>query len=226
VKLYLKSKQKKLVFDNKEILVQYTISKRKSIVIRIVSKDSIEIKAPYFMSEKNINKYIKKKSDWIKKHCENILENDRSSLFYLGKAYTIKKSDIVDIEILNNYIIIPYNYCDNDIYNWYKSQTKIHVNKLYKNMTFERIPNKIIIKKQKKRWGTCTSKGNIYINGLLSMCKSEAIEYIIYHELCHLVYMNHSKDFYNLLEKYCKNYKNMKKWLKENQHNIVIDVCK
>lgn len=75
-------------------------------------------------------------------------------------------------------------------------------------------PNKITIKQIKYAWGSCSSKKNITLNLELIKYSQEAIRYVILHELCHIKYMNHSKDFWNLVEKYMPNYKLVKKEFK------------
>ena len=73
------------------------------------------------------------------------------------------------------------------------------------------VPNKITIKKIKYAWGSCSNKKNIAINLELIKYSEQAIRYVILHEFCHIKYMNHSKDFWNLVEKYMPNYKQVKK---------------
>ena len=75
-------------------------------------------------------------------------------------------------------------------------------------------PNKITIKQKKYAWGSCSSKKNITLNLELIKYSQEAIRYVILHELCHIKYMNHSKDFWNLVKKYMPNYKQVKKEFK------------
>lgn len=77
------------------------------------------------------------------------------------------------------------------------------------------VPNKIRIRDIKYAWGTCSANKNITINYKLIKYSKQAIRYVILHELCHLKYMNHSKDFWNLVEKYMPNYKEVKKEFKE-----------
>lgn len=76
------------------------------------------------------------------------------------------------------------------------------------------VPNKITIKKIKYAWGSCSNKKNITINLELIKYSEQAIRYVILHEFCHIKYMNHSKDFWNLVEKYMPDYKQVKKELK------------
>lgn len=74
--------------------------------------------------------------------------------------------------------------------------------------------NKIRIKELKYAWGSCTSKKNITINSELIKYEEEIIKYVVIHELCHLKYMNHSKLFWNEVEKHMPNYKGVRKMLK------------
>ena len=75
-------------------------------------------------------------------------------------------------------------------------------------------PNQVRIKNIKYAWGSCSSKKNISINVKLAKKPKEAIEYVVLHEMCHLRYMNHSKKFWDLVEKYMPEYKEYKKILK------------
>lgn len=76
-------------------------------------------------------------------------------------------------------------------------------------------PNKMRIRDIKYAWGTCSTNKNITLNYKLIKYNEEVIRYVILHELCHIKYMNHSKNFWSLLEKYMPNYKNIKKELKK-----------
>ena len=73
------------------------------------------------------------------------------------------------------------------------------------------VPNKIRIRDIKYAWGTCSANRNITINYKLIKYSEQAIRYVILHELCHLKYMNHSKEFWGLVEMYMPNYKMVKK---------------
>ena len=73
----------------------------------------------------------------------------------------------------------------------------------------------IRIKDQKSRWGSCSSKRNMNFNWRLLMAPEPVCDYVIIHELCHLIHMNHSADFWNLVESICPDYRQYKKWLRE-----------
>jgi len=75
-------------------------------------------------------------------------------------------------------------------------------------------PNKIRIRQINYAWGSCSSKKNITINGKLIKYSKQAIRYVILHELCHIKHMNHSKEFWDLVQCYMPDYKEAKKELK------------
>jgi len=75
-------------------------------------------------------------------------------------------------------------------------------------------PNKVKLKNIKYAWGSCSSKKNISINMQLATKEEHIIKYVVLHEMCHLKYMNHSKDFWDLVESYMPDYKIYKKKLK------------
>ena len=75
-------------------------------------------------------------------------------------------------------------------------------------------PNKVRIKPIKYAWGSCSSNKNITINLNLATKEDKVIEYVVLHEMCHLKFMNHSKDFWNLVESQMSDYKECKRNLK------------
>lgn len=107
-----------------------------------------------------------------------------------------------------------------------KEKKKLEKNPLYKQEQFKQIveknanelikitgliPNKIRIRDIKYAWGSCSCNKNITINNKLISYSENAIKYVILHELCHLRYMNHSKEFWNLVQRYMPEYKEVKK---------------
>jgi predicted metal-dependent hydrolase len=76
--------------------------------------------------------------------------------------------------------------------------------------------SRIAIRDQKTRWGSCSAKGNLNFNWRLVMAPSWVSDYVVVHEICHLKRMDHSKAFWQMVEKYMPHYKEAKKWLKVN----------
>lgn len=76
--------------------------------------------------------------------------------------------------------------------------------------------NRITIRNQKTRWGSCSGKGNLNFNWRLLMAPIEVLDYVVVHELCHLVYMNHSREFWQMVEQILPEAGQYRKWLKNN----------
>ena len=80
---------------------------------------------------------------------------------------------------------------------------------------------RITIRNQKTRWGSCSSKGNLNFNCLLMLAPPEVLDYVVVHELCHRKQMNHSKAFWSEVEKVLPDYKEARKWLKEDGSQMI-----
>ncbi len=76
------------------------------------------------------------------------------------------------------------------------------------------------VRQYKARWGSCNSRGELSFNYLLMMTPNWVIDYVIVHELCHLIHMNHSKDFWQLVAKHYPNFQLAKSWLKTHQRHL------
>ncbi len=76
-------------------------------------------------------------------------------------------------------------------------------------------PKRVYIKDQKTRWGSCSSLGNINLNLRLALLPDDLFEYVLVHELCHLTEMNHSADFWALMEHYLPDYRDLRGRLKQ-----------
>ena len=80
--------------------------------------------------------------------------------------------------------------------------------------------NSVKIKNYKSRWGSCSSKGDISFNWKIIFAPENIIEYLVVHELSHLIHFNHSKLFWNKVKEFQYNYKENRKWLKENGYKL------
>lgn len=94
---------------------------------------------------------------------------------------------------------------------------------------FEQIADKLafnwtrlFIRSQKTKWGTCSTRGNISLNWRLIMCPPEILDYIIIHELCHTVHMNHSKSFWKLVKEHYPHVDEAHKWLKTEGNQVFL----
>lgn len=81
----------------------------------------------------------------------------------------------------------------------------------------------LTIRDQKTRWGSCSSRGTLSFNYRLVFAPVDVLDYVVVHELCHLTHMNHSKDFWNLVESVMPDYKKHKKWLSDHGHELTLE---
>ena len=213
--------------------------------IEIISPRSVSISFLKKVLEKK-SSWIMKTLDKFENVDESFKErkyvNDEV-YYYLGEEYKLKivedkntqnnKKNYCYIDIKEKNLIITTNnnegdYIKNELKKWYKIESekivlkRLEVLKIEKPMMNKLVPNIIKIKEQKKRWGSCTSKKTIYINSRISMAKVHVIDYIIVHEFSHLAHMNHSKDFYNLVEEILPDFKKSEKWLKDNSYKLTL----
>ncbi len=82
--------------------------------------------------------------------------------------------------------------------------------------------NRITVREQKTRWGSCSSRRNLNFNWRLLLAPDEIVDYVVVHELAHLREMNHSAKFYAIIESILPDYKNRQNWLKENGYRLFL----
>ncbi len=204
------------VVNNIEYEVVIEKKNNKNTYIRI-KENKIYITTNYFASKSYIQSLLDKNYDVIKKMIDkNNQRLERSNKFYfLNKEYDIIFVNYCDIEISSNKIFVK---SEDYLNKWLKKQTEIifkeRLDYIY-NLFEENIPYpKLKIRKMKTRWGVCNKNNSITLNSELIKYGYEQIDYVIIHELSHFIHFDHSKDFWNLVSKYCKNYKEIRKSLK------------
>ncbi|MBR3810858.1 MAG: M48 family metallopeptidase [Agathobacter sp.] len=112
-----------------------------------------------------------------------------------------------------------------DLKKWYKKQAAAYITKrveYYKDIVGVTV-NSVSIKSRKSQWGSCDSNGDITFSWRLVMARPEAIDYVVIHELCHRKHMDHSREFWNQVQKYMPDFKAQKQWLEENSVNLNIE---
>ncbi len=83
---------------------------------------------------------------------------------------------------------------------------------------------RVTVREQKSRWGSCSSKHNLNFNWKLIMAPPECLEYVVIHELCHLLYFNHSRQFWAEVEKRMPGYAVWRKWLKQHGSELSLNI--
>lgn len=174
-------------------------SNRKTVAIQVNSDRSVTVRAPRSASEKDIEEILKKKKAWISKHIEKIKETKERVEAEPTEKLTREKVIALAEEALK---VIP---------------ERVEYFAKVIGVTY----GKITVRNQKTRWGSCSSKGNLNFNCLLMLAPPEVLDYVVVHELCHRKQMNHSKAFWLEVEKVLPDYKEARKWLKEEGSQMI-----
>jgi predicted metal-dependent hydrolase len=219
----------KLVIDNKEFTYQIRFStKAKYLQLRITQFNQLEVVIPKRYSIKDGEKLIHDRIDWVKKYHKQLILAQKKEFFLFGNKIHIEQSFNL---FLKKHRI---RFSKNVLYLESPADTKITIGELY-NLFLRNSAKKYFIERarflaekfhfnyktirirgQSTRWGSCSSRGNLSFNYKLLRFKKEVIDYVIIHELCHTKEMNHSKRFWNLVEKYCPDFRSFKNELKTN----------
>ncbi|MBR5834889.1 MAG: M48 family metallopeptidase [Bacteroidales bacterium] len=144
------------------------------------------------MRIEEIKRFVESKAGWIEKHLSNLTAQEQQKLTDQELRALREKARTLVTERVQFYApLIGVTY------------------------------NQIAIRAQHTRWGSCSSKGNLNFNCLLALVPPEVLDYVVVHELCHRKELNHSDRFWNEVGKILPDYKDRKKWLKDNGSNLI-----
>lgn len=205
-------------YKDQEYLIEIVRKNNKNTYIRF-KDNKVYVTTNYLSTNRSILKLINNNRKTIEKMIEkyNYKENKKSNFYLFGKEYKILFNDEVKLELEENNIYVKDEKTLNKWLNKYiKTTYQNHLNHWY-NQFEEKIPIPTLkIRKMKTRWGVCNTKThNITLNLELYRYDIECLDYVIVHELSHLIEANHSKKFWNVVEKYYPNYKEIRKKLRE-----------
>ncbi len=176
---------------SENIKVSIIRSNRKTLSIQLKPGEIIA-RAPLRMKDKEIYSFIDSKKSWIEKNLAKIEEREKA----IGEVKPFTQEEINALAEKAKQII--------------PERVRYYAPKI--GVTY----NRITIRCQRTRWGSCSSKGNLNFNCLLALFALEVIDSVVVHELCHRKHMNHSPQFYAEIEKVFPEYKKWHKWLSDN----------
>lgn len=212
-------------------MVKIIKQKRKTLSLKVDNDWQVIVKVPNYASKKNILDFLEKYKDWILEKQELVSKNTQKFeiwekfLFfweYFELKFDEKKKFFFDEKYFYTNFKNPEEIKKKFI-KFYKKEAKKYI--VDKTIEFSKILwlefKEIKINSAKTRWWSCNSKKNINFSFRLILAPKLSIDYVIIHELAHLKEMNHSRQFWNLVDNYCRqiwiwDYKKEQKWLKEN----------
>lgn len=217
-------------FGSKTIRFHLEYSNRKSLGITVTPEMDVLVKAPIDTSVEIVKEKIRKKASWIIKQQSFFLSfQPKTPLrkyvsgethLYLGKQYRlqIQIGNEESVKLKGKFIEVTASEksrAKDLLNNWYlqHARTKFHtiaqplIDKFKK---YEVVPSSIVLREMPTRWGSCTPKGKIILNPELIKAPKACIEYVIIHELCHLVHHDHTQKFIDLQTKEMKDWEKWK----------------
>jgi len=224
-----------------DYFIEYRKNK-KNVTITVDWVSGVKIIAPASIHPERLNRILHQKGPWILKKQHELNEirklsppkefSDGENFLYLGKNYRLKviKRDSVPQATLKFWqgrflATVPAHFSSRErkkqlsqlFKSWYMSRGEEKIQErldLY-CPKMELYPTKIVIKEQKRLWGSCTKKGTVNINWQIIMAPLHIVDYLIVHELAHLKHPNHSRDFWQTVQSVLPDYQQRREWLRK-----------
>lgn len=223
-------KESSIVVDKENVQIK-RVARRRYLHLT-VSYDHITVKAPFYVSNREIEHFVLEQLPWIQAQKVKLPPrpqfNHGDSLLYLGYPHRLhiqlaKRKVYADDQQIMVYHPSPSpETCKKQVKAFYQSQAKTLLTQ--RTHHFEAQLNvtagDITVRHYRSRWGSCDAKGHIQYNWQLMMAPQDAIDYVVVHELCHLVHFNHSSAFWRLVKSMIPDYQTHKKWL--NSHSQLL----
>ena len=208
-------------FGSKQIYFQLEYSNRKSLGITVKPDLSVLVKAPVDTSLEKVKEKLRKKAPWIirqqsfflyfhpKTPARKYISGETH--LYLGRQYRLRiiQNNFESVKLKGKYIEATVNdklSAEQLVAEWYLQNAKLKLRTIaqplidnFKKYNIE--PSSIVLRDMPTRWGSCTPKGKIILNPELIKAPKGCIEYVIIHELCHLVHHDHTQKFIDLQTK-------------------------
>ena len=194
----------RIQYQSKLYELPYTLvrSSRKSCAISINPEGQITVRVPLRISQKEIEHLLVEKRIWIiTKYLDIEKHRQNRPVFNL--------TEVQRIALEKRYIAAAKEY--------FPKRAAYFVQ--FTGGSY----NRISIRDQKTRWGSCSARGTLSFNWRLMLAPPTIADYVIVHELCHLTYMNHSADFWRKVESVYPDYRTARKWLKDHGNELVIN---
>ncbi len=223
-----------MIFEYKVIY-----SNRKTLNISVERDRTIIVRSPHYLDKDKIDKIVQSKSQWIKEKLNHVQkypiipENKEfvsgESLMYLGRNYQllVVDDDIEGVVFDQRFKISKSNQpMANKLFKeWYllQAQSKIEPLAVFFAENLGVKYNQLKMSEMKYRWGSCTPSNNIIFNWRIIKAPMYVLEYLVAHELVHLIENNHTPEFWSILSIQVPHYEKAKNWLKKNGHHLEVD---
>lgn len=214
-------------------------NRKKSADIR-VEEGAVTVVVPIETSLERIDDLLASKRRWIKEkialHQEMAPPSSKryvsgESFSYLGRNYRLKveKGPFAPVKLVQGRLVVSVpqgaeqpHMIRNALVRWYKRQAELKLREKVARWAPQVgvAPTGVTIKTFKSRWGSCTSKGELQFNWRIMMAPNRMVDYVVVHELCHLIRHDHSPEFWAQVGKVLSDYEENREWLKRNGYVV------
>jgi predicted metal-dependent hydrolase len=204
----------------------------RTVHIKISLKNGLEVVTPFRFNPNHVDRFLKDKQEWIIRHMGRMSQLKKSQPDFADGATIRIFGQPVKIRIFKQpngrgYVTETADemkiFCGGSILSAKKNLT-VHLKKIAREYLTRKTHelskimgvnyNRIAIRSQASRWGSCSRENNLNFNWKLIFFDPEVVNYVIMHELAHTVQHNHSEKFYSFLAQFCPNYKILRKKLR------------
>ena len=229
-------------FDFPVEIIRTERSKSASIEIE---DDIVKVVVPKTLSDQRIEDLINNRTAWIRQklkiHIETIRPKPKEyvngeSFTYLGRNYRLKctSGDAGEVKLKNGYLTVPLGRgvsgsvseasVKQSLKQWYQSRALEKLKEKTKRYAtiLGVTPQSVDVKEYKARWGSCSSSGDVTYNWRIIIAPHQIVDYIVAHELCHLLEHNHGPKYWKLVQSVIPNYRDHREWLKVNGEGLRI----
>ena len=204
---------------------------------------SIKVRVPKGLSDSLVRDLIARKSPWIKRKLKEaeLTAPPKPKEFvsgetfsYLGKNYRLKvlSADIPSLKLRGGYLEVNTSSSSETqkeqvrslLLDWYREHAQKRLEeKTHRYAQVLKVePNSVSVKDYKSRWGSCSIKGDVCYNWRIVIAPHRIVDYVVVHELCHLLEHNHSAIYWRHVERIIPDFQKCREWLKRNSERLQI----
>ena len=187
-----------IILSGRELFYRFVRSSRKTLSVEIGPK-GLTVKAPFSASRRDVEAFLRKRPHWVLAHYDAMQEKMEKLSQQNGNSHLSESQK----EALEKRYRSLARECITRRASYYAAQLGV---------TY----SSIRIAEQKTRWGSCSSRGTLSFHWRLILAPPAVMDYVVVHEVCHLIHMDHSPDFWAEVESLMPDYKVYKTWLKKN----------
>ncbi|MHB8094914.1 MAG: M48 family metallopeptidase [Candidatus Aminicenantales bacterium] len=230
-------------------IVDYSVKRgrrrKRTVSVQVTADAKVVVLAPRFVSDRDIEALVKKKSEWIIGKQADLRRIERlhppktytggEEFLFLGGGYALdiregpgERASRIDPEARKLIVRISAGLPEEErreeiraaVSAWYRAEAPAILDSRVRLYAREIgvLPKGILVREQARRWGSCSGSGILRFNWKLVMAPLRILDYVVVHEICHLKVRNHSKAFWEEVGRIVPDYKDRRAWLRGNAH--------